>query len=250
MVNLYRFRGMYGLPSRTAVSTSLAIAMQLMLFPDAAHKATPMTTLPRPTTTIPVAPPAHTTSPIRRDVLAAGSQLFAERGYYAVRMEDIAQAADVSRATLYRHFSTKDLILAELTRTAVREIEYHAAALTRLAAETFDIEAFSRWMLDYVRFHRTHSGVIRAWFDGTVAERLPDATASDGIAAMHDAVAALLRPASLPAGVDPATAGAVVLATLGRMTEPTAAGDSDEHASEVIVALLCRSLLAQPGAAT
>jgi AcrR family transcriptional regulator len=247
MVNLYRHRGMYGLPSRTTVSTSLAIAIQAMLFPDAAGKTSSVTIEPGPTATAPSVATGQAISPIRQDVLWASSALFAERGFYAVRMEEIAAAADISRATMYRHFSNKDLILAELTRTAVREIEYHAAALKRLAGETFDVEAFSRWTLDYVRFHRAYSGVIRAWFDGTVAERLPDAGAINGIAAMHDAVSALLRTSSLPAGVDPATAAAVVLATLGRMTEPTPAGDSDQHAAEVIVALLCRSLLGQPG---
>ncbi len=248
MVNLYRYRGMYGLPSRTTVSTSLAIVLQAMLFPDDPAVQTTSATLPSsPPAAGPMAHGRLERSPIRQDVLLASSALFAEHGFYAVRMEHIAAAADVSRATLYRHFSNKDLILAELTRTAVREIEHHAAALKRLVAETFDIEAFSCWMLDYVRFHRAYSGVIRAWFDGTVAERLPDARAIEGIAAMHDAVSALLHTASLPAGVDPATAEAVVLATLGRMTEPTAAGDSDQHAAEVIVALLCRSLLRQPG---
>ncbi|WP_255413008.1 TetR/AcrR family transcriptional regulator [Mycobacterium hubeiense] len=250
MINLYRYRGMYGLPSRATVSNSLAIALQAMLFPDAEHSTTSVTIAPGPTATAPRAAAEETISPIRQDVLRASSALFAERGYYAVRMEEIAAAADVSRATLYRHFSTKDLIFAELTRTAVREIEHHAAALKRLAAETVDIEAFSHWTLDYVRFHRAYSGVIRAWFDGTVAERLPDAGATDGVAAMHDAVSALLSTSSLPEGMDSATAAAVVLATLGRMTEPTAAGDGDLHAAEVIVALLCRSLLGQPGAAT
>jgi AcrR family transcriptional regulator len=250
MVNLYRFRGMYDLPSRTTVSSSLAIALQLMLFPDAADKTTSVTIPDGPTAAPPGRPGRPEAPPIRTDILAAGSRLFAERGFYAVRMEDIAAAANVSRATLYRHFSAKDVILSELTRSAVREIEHHAAGLRCLAAETFDTRAFSRWMLDYVRFHRAFSGVIRAWFDGTVAERLPDAGAIDGIAAMHDAVTALLRTASLPSGVDPATAAGVVLATLGRMTEPTAAGESDEHAAEVIVALLCRSLLGQPGAST
>jgi AcrR family transcriptional regulator len=249
MVNLYRHRGMYGLPSRTTVSTSLAIALQAMLFPSAGEM-TSVTIAPGPTTIAPSVADAQAISPVRQDVLWASSALFAERGYYAVRMEDIAAAADVSRATMYRHFSNKDLILAELTRRAVREIEHHARALKDLAAETFDTGAFSRWMLDYVRFHRAYRGVIRAWFDGTVAERLPDATANDGIATMHDAVAELMRTSSLPAGVDPAVAGAVVLATLGRMTEPTGSGDSDEHAAEVIVALLCRLLLAQPGGST
>jgi AcrR family transcriptional regulator len=247
MVNLYRHRGMYGLPSSTVVSRSLAIAMQSMLFP---REAIAVTVTPESTATVRVASGGSASSPIRQDVLSAGSQLFAERGYYAVRMEDIAEAADVSRATLYRHFSTRDSILAELTRTAVLEIEQHAAELSHLAAQGLTVERFTRWMLGYVGFHRAYSGVIRAWFDGTVAERLPDAGAGDGIAAMHGAVAELLRSATLPPGLDIATAGAVFLATLGRMTEPTAAGDSDEHAAEVIVALLRRSLLGQLGAAT
>jgi AcrR family transcriptional regulator len=250
MVNLYRHRGLFGLPSRSVVSTSLAIAIQFMLFPDTADELISATIGPGPTVTVPVASGVQKTSPIRQDVLSASSQLFAERGYYAVRMEDIAAAADVSRATLYRYFSTKDLILAELTRTAVLETESRAAALRQLAAEAFDTERFSRWMLDYVHFHRAYSGVIRAWFDGTVAERLSDAAVSDGIASMHDAVAALVGTATLPTGVDAATAGAVFLATLGRMTEPTASGESDQHAAEVIVALLGRSLLGQLGAAT
>jgi AcrR family transcriptional regulator len=247
MVNLYRHRGMYELPSKTVVSRSLAITMQSMLFPAAAIADTVTT---GSSATVRVTSAGNASSPIRQDVLSAGSQLFAERGYYAVRMEDIAEAADVSRATLYRHFSTRDSILAELTRTAVVEIEHHAAELSRLAAEGLTTERLTQWMLDYVGFHRAYSGVIRAWFDGTVAERLPDAAASDGIAAMHAAVAELLESAALPPGVDVATARAVVLATLGRMTEPTAAGDSDGHAAEVIVALLRRSLLGQLGAAT
>ncbi|MDT5013929.1 MAG: hypothetical protein QOD39_89, partial [Mycobacterium sp.] len=81
------------------------------------------------------------------------------------------------------------------------------------------------------------------WFDGTVAERLSGAEVSHGIASLHDAVATLLGSVTLPDGVDPATAAAVFLATLGRMTEPTPAGDSDGHAAEVIAELLSRSLL-------
>lgn len=41
-------------------------------------------------------------------------QLFAERGYPAVRVEDVARAAGVSRATFYNHFSERDEILAAL----------------------------------------------------------------------------------------------------------------------------------------
>ena len=64
-------------------------------------------------------------SPVAQEVLKVSSAMFAERGYYSVGMEEIAAAADVSRATLYRYFSTKDKILAELARDFVTRREFN-----------------------------------------------------------------------------------------------------------------------------
>lgn len=50
-----------------------------------------------------------------RDLLLdVALRLFVERGYIAVRVEDIARAAGISRATFYKHFAERDEILAEL----------------------------------------------------------------------------------------------------------------------------------------
>jgi len=104
--------------------------------------------------------------------------------------------------------------------------------------------SLTAWMLGYVRFHRAYRGVIRAWFDGTVAEQLSDADVDHGIGAIHQAVAALLSTVDLPAGIDPDVACAVFVAVLGRMSEPTAEGapGTDERAAELMVNLLRRSL--------
>lgn len=228
MVNLYRHRAMFPLPDRAEVSWSLTVAVQMMLFPDtpedvliAATPATVGTAVPPSVTAAPVEAtpePATDLSPTAHEVLAVSSELFAERGYYAVGMEEIAAAARLSRATLYRYFSSKDRILADLTRRAVTEIEEHADTLPRMAASSLP-----EWMLGYVRFHRAYRGVIRAWFDGTVAEQLSDADVDHGIGAIHRAIVALLDDVRLPPGIDGLVAGAVFLAVLGRMTEPTGA---------------------------
>ena len=246
MVDLYRYRAMFPLPARATVTWSLTVALQLMLFPQTpdnvlravAPEVTPGRTLDSAGPTPAVTEAAG--SPIARDVLTVSSALFAEHGYYAVGMEEIAAAADVSRATLYRHFSTKDKILAELTGRAVVEIEKHAAALSAMAAGSLP-----EWMLGYVRFHRAYRGVIRAWFDGTVAEQLSGADVDHGVGAIHRAVAALLSTVELPAGIDADVAAAVFMAVLGRMSEPTgsSASDSDEGAAALMVTLLRRSLL-------
>lgn len=249
MVHLYRYRAMLPLPARATVTWSLTVALQLMLFPetpaDVLQAVAPRVTNGCARNVLDSAAETPTAveasaSPIPQDVLSVSSALFAERGYYAVGMEEIAAAADISRATLYRYFGTKDTILAELTRRAVAEIEEHAAALPAMAAGSLD-----EWMLGYVQFHRTYRGVIRAWFDGTVAEQLSDADVDHGIGAIFHAVGALLGTIDLPAGVDADVASAVFVAVLGRMSEPTGAGgpDSDESAAELMVKLLRRSLL-------
>ena len=50
----------------------------------------------------------------RSQLLAAAERLIAERGFLAVRLEDIGAAAGVSGPAIYRHFPNKEALLVEL----------------------------------------------------------------------------------------------------------------------------------------
>ncbi|GFG67579.1 TetR family transcriptional regulator [Mycobacterium kubicae] len=50
----------------------------------------------------------------RLQLLAAAERLFADRGFLAVRLEDIGAAAGVSGPAIYRHFPNKESLLVEL----------------------------------------------------------------------------------------------------------------------------------------
>jgi AcrR family transcriptional regulator len=50
----------------------------------------------------------------RLQLLAAAERQFAERGFLAVRLEDIGAAAGVSGPAIYRHFPNKESLLVEL----------------------------------------------------------------------------------------------------------------------------------------
>ncbi|MGV0794157.1 SACE_7040 family transcriptional regulator [Mycolicibacterium sp. XJ1819] len=50
----------------------------------------------------------------RSKLLAAAERLIADRGYLAVRLEDIGAAAGVSGPAIYRHFPNKEALLVEL----------------------------------------------------------------------------------------------------------------------------------------
>ncbi|MFI6045727.1 TetR/AcrR family transcriptional regulator [Nocardia sp. NPDC051321] len=58
----------------------------------------------------------------RQVLLEAGARLFAERAYDAVLMEDVATAAGVSRALLYRHFPSKRDLFAGVYEQAADQL--------------------------------------------------------------------------------------------------------------------------------
>ena len=55
--------------------------------------------------------------PPRERILDAACDLFYSRGIRCVTVDDIAAAAQTNKMTLYRHFASKDLLVAEYLRT-------------------------------------------------------------------------------------------------------------------------------------
>ena len=70
--------------------------------------------------------------PPRERILAAAADLFYRHGIRAVGVEAIAEAAGTNKMTLYRHFESKDELVAEYLRRLATEAE---AAWSRRAAE-------------------------------------------------------------------------------------------------------------------
>jgi AcrR family transcriptional regulator len=60
-------------------------------------------------------------TPPRERILMAASDLFYRQGIRAVGVEAIAEAAGTNKMTLYRHFSSKDELVAEYLRRLARD---------------------------------------------------------------------------------------------------------------------------------
>jgi AcrR family transcriptional regulator len=61
--------------------------------------------------------------PPRARILAAAADLFYRHGIRAVGVEAIAEAAGTNKMTLYRHFASKDELVAECLRQAAQEAD-------------------------------------------------------------------------------------------------------------------------------
>src|SRR6202521_3303658 len=59
--------------------------------------------------------------PPRDRLLAVAAELFYRHGIRAVGVEAIAEAAGTNKMTLYRHFASKDELVAEYLRQAASE---------------------------------------------------------------------------------------------------------------------------------
>lgn len=69
----------------------------------------------------------------RQRIVLAASQMFAERAYVEVQMDELARAADVAKPTIYRYFNSKeDLFLEALDGT----MDQLVAEVSRVAEET------------------------------------------------------------------------------------------------------------------
>src|ERR1700757_4733588 len=76
------------------------------------------------------------------EIVAAALASFAERGFAATRLEDVAAAAGISKGTIYLYFPTKE----DLFRAVVR----HAVLPNVEAAET-DIAGYAGSSADILR---------------------------------------------------------------------------------------------------
>jgi AcrR family transcriptional regulator len=63
------------------------------------------------------------TAPPRARILKAARELFYRYGIHAIGVDAIVEAADTNKTTLYRHFESKDELVAECLRGLAREFE-------------------------------------------------------------------------------------------------------------------------------
>jgi AcrR family transcriptional regulator len=65
----------------------------------------------------------HTPMPPRERILVVARELFYRRGIHAVGVDAIAEAAGTNKMTLYRHFDSKDELVAACLRAFAREVD-------------------------------------------------------------------------------------------------------------------------------
>jgi len=85
----------------------------------------------------------------RRNIRHAALDLFTENGFDNVTVEQIADAADVSPMTFYRHFGTKEAVIVDVVLTGrIGQMLYHEATTDPVVGTPAEIIALIDLVLD------------------------------------------------------------------------------------------------------
>lgn len=93
------------------------------------------------------------------ELLAAARDTFAEHGYFDTRVEDIAQRANVSRATFYTYFDSKDEVLAVIVGELVDDL--FAASAEAAEPEATPYLALEATIRQFMHAYRDRATMIR-----------------------------------------------------------------------------------------
>lgn len=102
-----------------------------------------------------------TALPRREQLLEAAAQLFADRGFHAVGIDDIGAAAGISGPGVYRHFASKGALLESLCdRAMTRMLD---GARSRVAEQVEPHPALESLVALHVAFGLEERALIAVW---------------------------------------------------------------------------------------
>lgn len=97
----------------------------------------------------------------RENILKAAALIFEEKGYHAASMQDIAEAVDLKKGSLYHHVSSKqEILLALLDEALVLILERLQTVFTRTHSPSEKLRQALRAYLSFLTENRSLSSVL------------------------------------------------------------------------------------------
>jgi AcrR family transcriptional regulator len=96
-----------------------------------------------------------------RRLLEAGLVEFDERGFQAVRVDDVVRRAKTSHGTFYLYFANKDDLFRTLLRDALRDMESITDEFPVVTSNEGGRTALRRWIQSFTDTYAAHATVIR-----------------------------------------------------------------------------------------
>jgi TetR/AcrR family transcriptional regulator, cholesterol catabolism regulator len=133
----------------------------------------------------------------RRRIIDAAFELGAERGYDAVQMRDVSASANVSLATIYRYFTSKDHLLAAAMTEWTAKLQGRVAQSPPRGGSAADrlVDVLGRACRTMARQPKLSAALVRALSSSDAGVQRSAFEVQGQIAAMAEPILADLDPA-------------------------------------------------------
>jgi AcrR family transcriptional regulator len=151
----------------------------------------------------------------RQAIAEAALELFAERGFHATLVDDIAQAAGISRAALYQYFESKEQLFVELMRESGAALLRVVRRLGPLGPTATGYDNLHWWLGEWAWVYDKYSTMYVQW----ASVDSPGAPLRALIVEFMDSYATRMAERIVGSGVDgldPEAAAMVLLALANR----------------------------------
>lgn len=175
-------------------------------------------------------------------ILQATCQLLGEKAFDAMTMDDVAQAVGIAKASLYKHFSSKeDLCCAAMVQVLGR-VRAYLAALDAGMAPLEKLRAVVRWSLE--RLLAQEMPLLPSRNSSLRAVLMAHKDYLNGLIAVSDQIGQWITECQEQGAIDAALAPLAVLYTLyARACDPVVGflKDSGQYQDGEIVELVLRT---------
>ncbi len=187
----------------------------------------------------------------RAKLLEAGSEVLAQRGYHAARVDDIVRRARTSHGTFYLYFANKEDLFRALAVGCADEMRALAAGIAPITPSAAGRAELRRWVEGFVDVYRRHGPVIRAWMEDHVGDRALTALGQAAFGDIIDRLSARIAEAAPGHVRDPRLAAGAMLAMVERLTyfvTTRGVGVDDDAMLDTLAGMLHRGFFGAPAA--
>lgn len=180
---------------------------------------------------------------VREDaILQATCQLLGAKGFDAMTMDDVAQAVGIAKASLYKHFSSKEELCCAAMVQVLGRVRAFLGTLDAVMAPIEKLRAVVRWSLQSLLAQEMP--LLPSRNSSLRAVLMANKEYLDGLVTVSDLIGESITAAQAQGSIDPTLAPMVVLFTLyARACDPVVGflKDSGQYQDDEIVDLVLRT---------
>ncbi len=179
-----------------------------------------------------------------RKLLDAAMVVFARRGYYAARVDDIVKVARTSHGTFYLYFSNKEDLLRALVAEAGEVVATLDTSLGPVGADDQGWCELRRWMEQFSEAWQRYAPVLRAWTDLAMSDAELSAQGHAAAGAVAQTLTSRIAECGPQPGIDPPVAAVAVVAMVERFhyLRQFAGEPVDAHSLDTLTTMVHRAL--------